>query len=127
MALTQYSTFSGTLTPGAINTPQNILGGSTVTTTAGIYLVDVDVTNMQSGDTLVLYIQSATIASQTFTVGDGTCIAANGYATVSGAPPAVGTGSRKLTVQSVVGFTGAFILNQTAGTARAYPYTVWLL
>lgn len=127
MALTLYSSASGTITPGAINTPQNVLGGTTVTTTLGIYAFEVDFSNMLSGDTLIIYIQSATISGQTFTVGDGTCIAQGSWFTVTGAPPAAGQGERKLVAQALVGFTGAFILNQTAGTARAYPYSVWLL
>lgn len=112
MALSSFSA-NGTFQVAAVGTPQTI--GGTITT-AGIYLLEVDCTLMQAGDAFTVIVTSAT---------------ANGGAATNSLQQSV-SGVQTPTVKYfstpvIIGWSGSFSFNQTTGTARVLPYTIWSL
>lgn len=105
---------SGTVTP-VINTPSTL---DTETPSSGtIYQLEIDTSAMQNGDVLVLTIKKATLSGgtrQVFQVAT--------YQHVQGQPIKL-----SIPVPVAAGASAEFDLNQTAGTARAYPWTVYHL
>lgn len=109
MACTVPSGYSGTQT-AVVGTPATL---KTITT-PGSYTAYIDCTAMASGDTVVLTVKMSEVPSI------GPTFVTAGSATVSGAQ----TNQPVLPLSFSLPFQGELIFEQTAGTARSFPWVI---
>ncbi len=85
---------------------------------AGVYVLQVNLTNLAAADVVELRIYSKTLSGDTITLGNaGTLLY---IATVAGAVDAPVLASVPITA----GYAATFSLKQTAGTGRSFPWAV---
>ena len=103
---------SGTSTP-TVGTPLTLAN----TTTAGIYILEVDCKNLANTEVVTTTVNSA--AKSGGTVNSATTATYTG----TGSTPT----SHLYTIPIPVGSSGNFVLLQSSGTARAFDWSVWLM